>query len=384
MSHASGGDLAVRFDGLRLGLVGPVPPPAGGMAMQTQQLAGRLTAAGAQVTLVATNAPYRPTWVGRIPVVRALARLVPYLAALWRASSSTDVLHVMANSGWSWHLFAAPAIWIAWLRAVPVIVNYRGGEAREFLASQSALVRMTMARTRALCVPSDFLREVFAAHDMRAQVVPNVVDTVRFRPSGEDDAPSGVGAAHIFVARNLEPIYDNETALRALAIVRESRADATMTIAGTGPQRESLQLLARELGLSDHVRFAGRMVHDEVAATLRSSAVALNPSRVDNMPNSVLEALASGVPVVSTRVGGVPYIVRDGCTALLVPAGDPQAMAAALLRVLDDKALALSLRAAGVVEAARYTWARVAPLWLEQYRAATQTGVPGSEACTRD
>jgi glycosyltransferase involved in cell wall biosynthesis len=384
MSDSSSDELAVRFDGLRLGLVGPVPPPAGGMAMQTQQLERRLTAVGARVQLVATNAPHRPAWISRMPVLRAFARLPPYLLALWRACSSSDVLHVMANSGWSWHLFAAPAIWIAWLRGVPVIVNYRGGEAREFLDSQAALVRMTMARAHALCVPSDFLREVFAAHDMRAQVVPNVVDTVRFRPAAAGEATSGVGAAHIFVARNLEPIYDNETALRALAIVRDSRADATMTIAGTGPLHEALQSLAHELGLSRHVRFAGRMAHDDVAATLRSSAVALNPSRIDNMPNSVLEALASAVPVVSTQVGGVPYIVRDGRTALLVPAGDAKAMAAALLRVLDDRALATSLRAAGLAEAARYTWARVAPLWLAQYRTAIQASTTGSAACTRD
>jgi hypothetical protein len=112
--------------GLHVGLVGPLPPPAGGMANQTRQLAELLRSAQADVSLVQSNAPYRPAWAGRVPVLRALFRLVPYLLRLWRAAGRSDVLHVMANSGWSWHLFAAPAIWVARWRQVPVVVNYRG------------------------------------------------------------------------------------------------------------------------------------------------------------------------------------------------------------------------------------------------------------------
>ncbi|MBS0593326.1 MAG: glycosyltransferase family 1 protein, partial [Proteobacteria bacterium] len=89
------------------------------MANQTRQLAELLAAEGARVQLVQTNAPYRPAWVGRLPVVRAGFRLVPYLYRLWRAAGSSRLFHVMANSGWSWHLFSAPAIAIASLRAVP-------------------------------------------------------------------------------------------------------------------------------------------------------------------------------------------------------------------------------------------------------------------------
>jgi hypothetical protein len=96
------------------------------MANQCKQLLGLLEGEGAQVELVRTNAPYSPAFVGRVPVLRAFARLVPYLFALWRASGRSDVMHVLANSGWSWHLFSAPAIWIARLRGTPVIVNYRG------------------------------------------------------------------------------------------------------------------------------------------------------------------------------------------------------------------------------------------------------------------
>jgi len=362
----------VGFNGLRIGLIGPLPPPAGGMANQTRQLAELLRAEGAQVTLVQTNAPYRPAWAGRLPVLRALFRLLPYLWALWRAAGQAQLFHVMANSGWSWHLFAAPAIRIAAWRGVPVVVNYRGGEAGPFLDRSGVRVQRTLRRAAVLAVPSGFLQAVFGQHGIRADVVPNIVDLARFRP-----APSGrPPGAHLVVVRNLEPIYDNATALHMLALVRRRRPDARLTIAGTGPEEAALRALAQRLDLADAVHFAGRLDRDAVAALYREADVALNPSTVDNMPNSVLEALASAVPVVSTDVGGVPYIVQDGTTALLVPARDPAAMAQAVTRLLDNAGLARALAAAGLVEVQRYTWPRVSGVLAQVYQQALAASAP--------
>lgn len=364
---------AASFAGLRVALVGPLPPPAGGMANQTRQLAELLRAAGAQVELVQTNAPYRPAWAGRVPGLRAAFRLLPYAAGLWRAAGRADVCHVMANSGWSWHLFAAPAIWIARSRGVPVVVNYRGGEAAGFLERSQALVKWSMKRCAALAVPSGFLAEVFQRFGIPSQVVPNIVDLQRFRPRAADAGAAPRAGARLLVARNLEPIYDNATALRAFALLRRHRPDATLTVAGSGPQLAELKALAAELGVQDKVTFTGRLDRDAMAAAYREADVLLNPSLVDNMPNSLLEAMASGVPVVSTDVGGVAFIVAHERTALLVPAGSPEAMAAAAGRVLDEPGLAPALRAAGLAEVERYTWPQVAPRLAAVYRAAVAT-----------
>lgn len=357
--------MVTTFAGLRVGLVGPLPPPAGGMANQTQQLAELLRSAGAEVELVQTNAPYRPAWIGRVPMLRALFRLLPYGRNLWRVAGRSKLFHVMANSGWSWHLFAMPAIRIAAWRRVPVIVNYRGGEAASFLARSHASVRRTLARgvTR-LVVPSGFLQAVFAKYDIEAQVVPNIVDLERFRPAAPGRRSRG---GHLVVLRNLEPIYDNASAVQALAALRRAHPEAHLTIAGTGPEAPALRALVAKLGLESSVKLVGRLDRDEAAAIYREADVALNPSTVDNMPNSVLEALASGVPVVSTDVGGVPYMVEDGITALLVPPRDPAAMAAAVERLLDDPKLASRLASAGVDEAQRYSWDRVSVGLAGQY-----------------
>jgi glycosyltransferase involved in cell wall biosynthesis len=358
--------MTAALVGLRVALVGPMPPPAGGMANQTRQLAELLRGERAMVTVVRSNAPYAPAWVENVPLLRAVFRLLPYLLALWRAAGRSDVFHVMANSGWSWHLFAAPAIWIARARGVPVVVNYRGGEAAEFLSRSEATVRRSLARAATLIVPSGFLHQVFARHGMASEVVPNIIDLRHFTPA--PDGPRAFGdAPHLVVARHLEAIYDNATAVRAFALVRARWPKAELTLAGVGPELPALKALAQTLGLADAVHFPGYLERDAMAALYRRADVALNPSRVDNMPNSVLEALASGVAVVSTDVGGVPFIVEHQRTALLVGAGDPAAMAAAVLRLLDDAGLRHSLREAGLRDVQRYTWARVAPVLLNVY-----------------
>ncbi len=363
--------------GLRIALVGPLPPPAGGMATQTAQLARLLREEGAEVRLVQVNAPYRPAWIGRVRGLRAGARLLPYMTQLWQAAGWADVMHVMANSGWAWHLFAAPAIQLAALRACPVVVNYRGGEAADFLARSASRVLPVLRRASSLVVPSGFLREVFARHGVDAEVVPNIIDLARFRP---DDTPLDRRAPHIVVARHLEAIYGIDTALRAFALVRRQLPDARMTIAGQGPEAARLRALASELGVAASVDFCGQLDREPMAALLRRAAVSLNASRVDNMPNSVLEALASGVPVVSTNVGGVPWLVRDGQTALLVPPDDPLAMAAALVRVLGDAVLASALASAGRAEVQAYGWPRVREQWSAVYGRLRRAPAPRARA----
>jgi glycosyltransferase involved in cell wall biosynthesis len=344
------------------------------MANQTLQLQRLLQDEGVEVELVQVNAPYRPQWMGGVWGLRALARMLPYLAALWRALSRADVAHLMANSGWSWHLFAAPAIWIGRLRGTPVVVNYRGGFAGEFLTRQAAWVRFSMRRAARLIVPSDFLRGVFAGHSMAADIVPNIVDTGRF-DAGDELA---IRAPLILVARNLEPIYDNASAIRALALIKASVPSARLIVAGSGPEEARLKQLATSLSLGDDIRFTGRVEAADMPALYRSARVALNPSRVDNMPNSVLEALAAGVPVVSTRVGGVPCIVEHEKTALLVEPGAVADMAEAIVRVLTDPALAERLRAAGFEAAQTYTWPKIKPQLFAVYEEAKRHQGPAA------
>jgi glycosyltransferase involved in cell wall biosynthesis len=365
--------------GLKIGLVGPLPPPSGGMANQTRQLAHLLTLEGVEVEVVQVNAPYRPRWIESARGLRALFRLIPYLIQLWRVAGRVHLFHVMANSGWAWHLYAAPAIGIGKLRGVPIVLNYRGGNAEQFFQRSFFWVAPTMKLADRLIVPSGFLQQVFSKFGLVTEVVPNIIDLARFAPDPGKKAARTDGP-HIIVTRNLESIYDIGTALRALAIVKNSWAGVRMTVAGSGPERDALIDLTQVLDLKENVCFSGRLDNEQMAQVYHQADLFVNPSLVDNMPISILEALASGVPVVTTDVGGIPFLVEHERTALLVSSGDARAMAAAVLDLLGNPQKANRLASAGCDYVQRYSWQSVRGRLFDVYSALvlkTEKGAAG-------
>ena len=348
----------------RVCIVGPFPPPSGGMANQCQQLIQLLISEGMDVKFVRTNSPYQPAWAGKIPVLRSFFRLFPYLVNLWRITPKVDVVHLLANSGWAWHLFSTPVILIGRLRGTPVIVNYRGGNADTFFTAAPKYVLSLLAKVSMRVTPSVFLQRVFAKHGLGAVVIPNIIDLSRFSLR----APRAFGnAPHIIVTRNLEPIYDIPTAIRALVHIKKLLPGATMTIAGSGPELANLQGLVSALRLAGSVKFAGRIDNASIPSLYASADCVINSSTVDNMPISILEAFASGVPVISTDAGGIPDLVESNVTGLLAPIGDSEAIAREVLRVLQDADLAANLTRAAFAEARKYAWPEVRAKWLAAY-----------------
>ena len=139
-------------------------------------------------------------------------------------------------------------------------------------------------------------------------------------------------------------------------------------------ERQALQELARKLGLRN-TTFVGQVDPSQMFGLYDRADVYLNAPNLDNMPNSIIEAFAAGLPVVTTDAGGIPYIVADEVNGLLSPCGDPEALAANALRLLNDGALArrISMRARRDVET-HYTWPAVHAAWRRAY------GVSASEA----
>ncbi|MBV2127701.1 glycosyltransferase family 4 protein [Arsukibacterium indicum] len=351
---------------LKVTLVGPVPPPAGGMAMQTAQLLRLLTETNQlDVKLVAVNPPYRPRWVGKVPLLRALFRLLPYFWQLHKAFKQSDVVHLMANSGWAWHLFAAPAIWIGHWHKVPVIVNYRGGLAADFLQQQQRWVLPTLRKATIIVTPSSFLQGVFAEYQLKCRIIANIVDTAIFYGELKDSLAT---APHIVVTRNLEAIYDIGSAIRAFAIINKQLPGSRLSIAGSGPELANLQQLVSRLQLTARVNFCGKLDRQQMAELYASADIMLNPSTADNMPNSLLEAMAAQVLVVSTNVGGIPFMVDDGADVLLVEAGAPEQMAAAALTLVYQPELAAKLASNARAKVKQYQPDKVLPGWLGLYQ----------------
>jgi len=329
---------------MKIAVIGPTPPPSGGMAMQTQQLCRLLKEAGHDVTAIVTNAAYRPRWVGRIFMLRAVFRLFHYCWRLFSQLKQQQVVHVMANSGWSFYLFAMPAIYIANWYKIPVIVNYRGGAASSFFEKSWPYIKGAFSRVNTIIVPSEFLREIFSQYQLDSQVIPNIVDLSIFNYHEPDFS---VGPLHLVVTRNLEQIYDNATAIKAFALFCKTHPDAKLTIAGSGSEQEALEQLAADLMIENKICFAGRLTRIEISELYQSADIMINTSIVDNTPNSIIEALACGVVVISSNVGGIPHLVKDGHQALLVEPQQPKLIAQKLALVIADPQLSCRLATKG-------------------------------------
>lgn len=351
---------------LHIGLVGPLPPPFGGMANQTLQLKRLLESEGIDVTLIQTNPDYPVSWVANIKGLRALFRLLPYLFRLWNHAGRVDCLHVMANSGWSWQLYAAPAVWIGWFKCTPVIINYRGGEAEQYFRQSIKWVAPTLRKASAIAVPSGFLAHVFDAFGFSAEVIPNIIDLNKFafkhrRGVANPDSPK------LVITRNLESIYGIGTAIEALAKLKPRFPRIKMFIAGSGPLRDELLAQVEHLGLSENVEFTGKLTPEQIANLYSQVDIMVNPTTVDNMPNSVLEALAHGIPIVTTNVGGIPYMVVDNQTALLVDAKNSEMLAVKVEQLIADNELYERLVLNGFEQVKKFSWDIVKHQWLDLY-----------------
>ena len=229
----------------------------------------------------------------------------------------------------------------------------------EFIRRYPRWAHRVLRRADVLVAPSPFLARAVGSIGLRAEVIPNVLDLSLYPWRRRSRL-----APRLFWMRTFHPVYNPGMAVRVLARVRQTWPNAVLVIAGQdkGLQKE-VRLLATQLGVSDSVRFPGFLDRPSKLRALDESEVFLNTNRVDNMPVSVLEACAAGVPVVSTNVGGIGDLLSHEETALLVPDDDDQAMSHSVLRLLDDGALAGHLSFRGRQLAENSSWERLKPRW---------------------
>jgi glycosyltransferase involved in cell wall biosynthesis len=277
----------------------------------TGPVADEIAALGWPVTVLAKPRGLRPSFVLK------LARLF--------TSLGTDVVHTHNNDPL---LYAAPAARIA---GVPVLIQTRHGQAVGTSRKHRTAVRLASLLARRVVCVSDDSRQVAEREGIAGKkllTVHNGIDTRRFDFTG----PRRNGPA-VMVAR-MVPAKGGDVLLRAVQQVLRTHPDFRLLMAGDGPALPELIRLADELGIARSVQFLGEV--SNVPAVLASSSLFVLPSHSEGVSLTVLEAMARGLPVVTTRVGGSPEVVNDPATGLLVPAGDADALASALVRVWSD------------------------------------------------
>ncbi|HWF87002.1 MAG TPA: glycosyltransferase family 4 protein [Vicinamibacterales bacterium] len=349
---------------LKVAIVAPSLRILGGQAVQADRLLQAWRGdPDVEAWLIPVNPlPPRPFRAAiAVKYARTIATELTYVPLLLRELRGADVVHVFSASYASFLLAPLPAILAARLLGRPIVLNYRSGEAPDHL-SRSPLARATIARVDKNVVPSRFLVDVFGTFGIGAEVIPNLVDLERFRFRTREPL-----RPRLVSTRNFDSLYNVACTVRAFRLVQNRWPDATLTLVGAGRDEASLRTLVAALGLR-HVTFAGRVKPDEIAAFYAAHDIYVQSPNIDNMPTSILEAYASGLPVVSTDAGGVPAILTHGVHGLLAPINDDTTLAAHVLRLLDEPALAAQLARAAFATCQAYTWGFVRERWLQAYR----------------
>ena len=299
-------------------------------------------------------------WVERIPVLRTIVRQPFYLWNLWEKIEDADIAHIFSASYWSFLIAPTPAWLVARLRGKKALIHYHSGEARDHL-QRFRSARPVLTRVDKLVVPSGYLADVFREFKLEAEIVPNIVDLSQFPFRARNPL-----RPHLVCTRGFHFYYAVDVVVRAFAEVRYKYPGARLDLVGKGPLEEQIRSLVSELKL-EGVHFTGVASHENIGRYYDGADIFINASRLDNMPVSVLEAFASGTPVVSTAPEGMRYVVEDGRTGLLSEVGDAHALAQNVIRLLGDPELACRLASAAREQSKAYMWNVVREQWLRVY-----------------
>jgi len=350
-------------------------PNVGGTEIVLDNLARQLSRRGESVVVLAPGngddvdhgypvVRYRKPFSKRVGVRQTL----PKLLAL-HAQHRFDVIHC--------HSAYPPAYVATTLRGwfgTPVVVRPHGtdilpGERIRKHPRLEERLRETLRSVDAVVAQGEFLQEVVSelgVEQRRIRVIHNGVDLARFANAGAFDHPR----PYILALGNLSHRKGFDVLLRAYARLSQPRAD--LIIAGDGAEADALERLAGELGISGRVRFLGQVEGQTQVDLYRSADFFVCPSRREPFANVILEALASGLPVVASSVGGNLQLVNDGVHGLLFPSEDDAGLATAMQQLIGQPRLIAGMSRSALEFVKDFNWPVVAERYLNLYREVLQ------------
>jgi len=339
------------------------PPIGGGAGNASANIARCMAKMGHEVVVVTSR-------FGDLPHDEQIDGLTIYrVPALRRRQDRSgaleQLLFILSASFWTLGLiprlkpdatlafFGVPSGAVAWLvkkiHKIPYVISLRGGDVPGFRPYDfrvyhkliAPLLRLIWKNAFAVVANSHGLRELALAFDSRFDIaiIPNGVDLGLYETKAREwSAPRLLSVGRLVYQKGLD------LAMYALAGLKEIRWE--WHIAGDGPQMEALQSLAKDLDVEDRVVFHGWQSREKLIGLYKQSSLFLFPSRHEGMPNAVLEAMASGLPVIASRIAGSEELVMDGETGFLVPSEDVGSLGAAIHKLVNDAALCEKMGAA--------------------------------------
>ena len=334
------------------------PPKEGGLSLQSKLLADNLEKIGLNIRRLNVHVSVEANTLGS----KLKKGLIQPLLLFTRVLSSimwAQHVHIAACSYWGFMpvVVAAP---VCRIFQKPITVMYHGGALKQFLEKHHWWVYRVLESVAKVAVPSKYLQDIFSEFGIESVMIPPLEKWSTFKFAKRDKIHPV-----ILSNRYLEPIYEVGTVLRAFCKIQQVYPKARLIVAGAGSQHQML----KEFAVSNDLRieFRGRVSHDKMPELLREADIYINPSRVDNIPMSVLEAMRTGLLVITTPVGELTNIMRHGHEGYFYMIGDDDSLADTITFALlhQDMSKQCISNARKVVQ--KYTWARLKRKYLKLF-----------------
>lgn len=304
-----------------------------------------------------------------------LRRGLDMLLTTWQRRHGYDIAHVEVYSGLAFG-WAEAVGWLLRRLGKPCLLTLHGGNLPTFALRWPRRVARLLGGAAVVTAPSGYLAERMSRFSNQVIVIPNAIDVVAY-PFRERARPS----PRLVWLRAFDHLYNPVLAVEALALLAPRFPEVSLTMIGPDKLDGSLdetRRVAKRLGVADRLEFPGTITKAEIPVQLDRADIFLNTTNADNNPVSVIEAMACGLCVVSTTVGGIPWLLEDERTALLVPPGNAAALATAIGRLLEDPQLAGRLSREARLEAERRDREPIIGIWERLIISTARTGSPCS------
>jgi glycosyltransferase involved in cell wall biosynthesis len=232
-----------------------------------------------------------------------------------------------------------PAWLIKKILKIPYIVWGRGSDVYLQGRFGKLITRVVLKNADAILVlTEDMRKQLHKISNAEISVIPNGIDLEKYSKVAEN-LPKEAGRKNILFVGTLYPVKGVRYLIMAMKIVHDALPEARLILVGDGEERGQLTILTNQLGISDCVQFVGKVPHNDVQTFLYKADIFVLPSLSEGFPNVILEAMACGLPIVASRVGGVPDIMKDGVHGYLVEAKEPDKIAEKILILLNNNEL---------------------------------------------
>lgn len=288
------------------------------------------------------------------------SRLIDILSSIYRKRKHYHlaIIDVFSGKAFTWSVLGSLLLRIV---NKPYILWLHGGNLPHFSLKYRRVISIIFKYAYRVIAPSGYLRDAFKNIRNDIQIIPNPIDISQFNFRLREKCDP-----KLVWVRSFHKIYDPLSAVESLALILPEYPDASLVMVGPDKRDGSLEEVKQwvlKKGIADRITITGGVAKEDVPFWLDQGDVFLNTSVVDNMPSSINEALASGLCVVSTNVGGISRMIDDGREGILVPAGDVTALASAVKRILQDDHLASSLSLNGRCSVEHLAWSAITPQW---------------------